>query len=95
MDAAVTSGIASVVAPGGRLDLVLAPAGRDHLDGVPTAPADVTAAARAAFEEVGLVFTGAVPMTADEIRSLGSSWAGRLLREGRERRAIRIAFTSP
>jgi 16S rRNA (adenine(1408)-N(1))-methyltransferase len=94
-DADVARGIGSVLRPGGRLGLVLAPAARDHLDDLPTTPDAVMAAARATFEELGLVFVSAGVVTPDALAASGSTWARRLLRDGRERRATRIIFESP
>ena len=94
-DAAVGRGIGSLLAPGGRLQLILAPAGRDHLSDLPTAPDDVIDAARATFESLGLAFVAAGLMSKGELSVAGSTWARRLLRDGRERRAIRIELRSP
>src|SRR5439155_18279811 len=43
-DAAVAAGIAGMVAPGGSLELLLATAARDGLDGVPTSAEALVAA---------------------------------------------------
>ncbi|MEW5990145.1 MAG: class I SAM-dependent methyltransferase [Chloroflexota bacterium] len=79
-DPKVAAGIAGLVAPGGLLELLLAPAERDRLDGLPTDPAAVVGAARATFEDPGLTCVEGRTATADEIRSSGSTWAKRLLR---------------
>jgi 16S rRNA (adenine(1408)-N(1))-methyltransferase len=94
-DEAVARGIRSILAPGGRLELVLAPAGRDRLDDVPTSPQEIIAAARATFEDLGLVLGAGAVMSGSEVAATGSTWARRLLREGRERRAVRIELLSP
>lgn len=78
-DAAVARGLASLLAPRGTLELLLAPAARDRLDGLPTDPAAVVAAARATFEGLGLVTLEGREASADEVRSAGSTWAKRLL----------------
>ncbi len=78
-DPAVARGLASVLAPGGTLELLLAPAARDRLDGLPTDPVAVVAAARATFEGLGLLTLEGREATADELRSAGSTWAKRLL----------------
>jgi 16S rRNA (adenine(1408)-N(1))-methyltransferase len=78
-DETVACGVASLVAAGGTLELLLAPAARDRLDGLPTEAAAVLAAARATFERQGLGCLEARDATADEIRSSGSTWAKRLL----------------
>src|SRR5262249_32624428 len=53
-DAAVAAGVASLLRPGGILELLLAPAERDRLDGLPTEPAAVAADAARAFGVLGL-----------------------------------------
>jgi hypothetical protein len=78
-DAAVARGLASLLAPGGTLELLLAPAARDRLDGLPTDPVAIVAAARATFEGLGLVTHDGREATTDEVRSAGSTWAKRLL----------------
>jgi 16S rRNA (adenine(1408)-N(1))-methyltransferase len=94
-DEAIARGIRSVLAQGGRLELILAPAGRDHLAGLPTKSEEVIAAARATFEGLGLVFAAGGSVTAAELDATRSTWARRLIREGRERRVIRVGFRSP
>jgi hypothetical protein len=78
-DAAVARGLASLLAASGTLELLLAPAARDRLDGLPTDPVAVVAAARATFEGLGLVTLEGREASADEVRSAGSTWAKRLL----------------
>ena len=106
-DAAVARGLASLVEAGGTLELLLAPAGRDRLGGLPTEPAEVLAAARATFEGPGFACLETREATADEIRSSGSTWARRLLpgpgsrqsvpggSGSPERRPVRVRFRSP
>jgi 16S rRNA (adenine(1408)-N(1))-methyltransferase len=79
LDEAVAAGVAALPAPDGMLELLLAPATWDRLADLPTEPADVIAAARAAFEARGLSLMEARLATSDEIRASGSSWARRLL----------------
>jgi 16S rRNA (adenine(1408)-N(1))-methyltransferase len=78
-DPAVARGLACLLDPGGTLELLLAPAARDRLDGLPTDPVAVMAAARTTFEGLGLVTLEGREATADEVRSAGSTWAKRLL----------------
>jgi 16S rRNA (adenine(1408)-N(1))-methyltransferase len=78
-DEAVAAGIASLVAPGGELELLLAPATRDRLDGLPTEPAAIVAAAARAFEPFGFGPVEGRVATEDEIRATRSTWARRLL----------------
>lgn len=88
-DRRVAAGIATLLAPGGTLELVLAPAERDNLGGLPTEPAAVIAAASMTFEALGLTFIEGRHATAVEVRASGSVWARRLL-GGRDGDAIRI-----
>jgi len=81
-DPAVASGVASTLCAGGVLELLMAPAERDHLDSLPTEPAVVAAAAKVAFEPFGLTALEARAATADEVRASRSSWARRLLARG-------------
>jgi 16S rRNA (adenine(1408)-N(1))-methyltransferase len=81
-DAAVAAGVAELLAPGGTLELLLAPASQDGLEGVPTAVGEVVAAAATAFEPFGLaVATGRIASAAEVVAS-GSTWAKRLGRGG-------------
>jgi 16S rRNA (adenine(1408)-N(1))-methyltransferase len=96
-DDAVTDGIAGLVVPGGSLELLLAPAERDRL-GLPTQPAAVVEAARAAFEARGLCLTEGRAATTEEIRASGSTWARRLLSHGAadaDRRPMLVRFARP
>jgi 16S rRNA (adenine(1408)-N(1))-methyltransferase len=78
-DGAVAWGVATLVAPGGGLELLLAPARLDRLEGLPSQPWAVIAAARATFEELGLACDEAREATPEDVRSSGSTWAKRLL----------------
>ena len=78
LDEAVARGIAGLVAPGGVLELLLAPAERDGLAGVPTTQEAVIAAATRTFEAHGLEVVVARMATPAEIAGTGSSWARRL-----------------
>jgi 16S rRNA (adenine(1408)-N(1))-methyltransferase len=81
-DVVVARGVAGLVAPGGELALLLAPAARDRLGGLPTDPAAVLEAARATFVGQGLTLLEGRPATAEDIDVSGSTWARRLLRGG-------------
>ena len=106
LDATVAAGVRAVIAPGGMLEVLLAPATRDRLGGVPTEPSDVMAAARATFEALGLRFIEGRLATSEEVRASGSSWARRLLGGNgaigvgrglgeRPRRPVLVRFRSP
>jgi 16S rRNA (adenine(1408)-N(1))-methyltransferase len=91
----VAAGIRGLLAANGGLELILAPADRDHLDGVPTDPACLVEAVRRTFEAQGLALVEGSPATGEELRASGSTWARRLVREDRDRRAILLRFVSP
>ena len=104
-DTWVAAGLVSLIARGGSLELLLAPAHRDNLLGVPAEPDEVVAVATATFGGAGLVLLEAREATTGEVLASGSSWARRLLgRTGRtgwacrasaERRPVLIRFRSP
>ena len=100
LDDAVASGVAGLLAPGGALELLLAPAGRDRLAGLPTEPAGVIEAARATFECRDLAMLEGRLAAPGEVRASGSTWARRLL-GGRGsvdeggRRAVIVRFRAP
>ncbi len=75
---AVASGVAGLVAANGTLELLLAPSGRDGLEGVPTEVDGIVAAAAAAFEPLGFEMAVGRAATAEEVAASGSSWAKRL-----------------
>jgi 16S rRNA (adenine(1408)-N(1))-methyltransferase len=82
LDNRVAAGIASLVAPGGELKLLLAPIERDGLAAVPTDPGEVIRAVAAAFAAFGLVLAEGRPATAEELGASHSTWAKRLLSAG-------------
>jgi 16S rRNA (adenine(1408)-N(1))-methyltransferase len=77
-DAAVAAGVAALVAPGGVLELLLAPSARDGLEGVPIAVEDIVRAAGATFAAHGFEVAVGRMATAAEIAASGSTWAKRL-----------------
>ena len=79
-DEAVAGGLASLVAPQGALELLLAPLERDGLDGVPTAPDALVAGAEAAFAAHGFELLDEAEVGPAELRATGSTWARRLAR---------------
>ena len=78
-DTTVAGGIASLLGPGAELELLLAPAARDRLEGLPSEPDAIVADALRAFEPFGLHLAEGRVATADEIRASRSTWARRLL----------------
>lgn len=83
LDETVACGVAGLVAPGGVLQLLLAPAERDRLTGVPTSQDAIIEAAVRAFVPHGLEVRFARPASPAEIAATGSSWARRLGVAGR------------
>jgi 16S rRNA (adenine(1408)-N(1))-methyltransferase len=77
-EGAVAHGIASLVAPHGSLELLLAPAARDGLDRVPTDASALAAAVAATFEPLGLGLVLGRPASHAEVAESGSTWARRL-----------------
>ena len=78
LDDMVAAGVASLVAPGGILEMTLAPADRDQLPGVPSTEAAIIAAATRTFERLGFEVAAARPATPEEMAATGSTWAKRL-----------------
>lgn len=78
LEPAVAAGVASLVAPGGTLELLLAPSARDGLEGVPVEVEGIVAAATAAFEPLGFEAVVGRAAIAEEVAASGSSWAKRL-----------------
>jgi 16S rRNA (adenine(1408)-N(1))-methyltransferase len=90
-DERVTAGIVSMLAPGGELELLLAPAERDGLEGLPTERAAIAAAAAHTFTRFGLALVEAREASIDEVRALRSTWARRLLAgAGSDRRPVTL-----
>ena len=78
-DELVAAGVASVVAPGGVLELLLAPAERDRLAGLPTEADAIVGAAAAAFGPHGFRLVEGREATPAELAATPSTWARRLL----------------
>jgi 16S rRNA (adenine(1408)-N(1))-methyltransferase len=77
-DRAVAAGVAGLVAPGGTLELLLAPALRDGLGGVPTSTDDLVGGIARAFGPSGFDIEDVQTATPAEAKASGSSWAKRL-----------------
>jgi 16S rRNA (adenine(1408)-N(1))-methyltransferase len=78
LDAPAAAGVAALVAPGGTLELLLAPSARDGLDSVPLEVSAVVAGVAAAFDPFGLAVSTGRPASAAEVAGSGSTWAKRL-----------------
>lgn len=95
-DARVAAGVAGLVAPGGTLELLLAPSVRDGLDGVPLEPDAVANAVRRAYEGFGLGMELARSASDAEVRDSGSTWARRLgSQRPADRRVMLIRLVRP
>ena len=79
-DPLVAAGLGALVAPDGAIELLLAPADRDGLNGLPTSAEGLAAAAAGAFERQGFVVCEARAATFEEIDASRSTWARRLRR---------------
>ena len=80
-DATVAGGLSSLVAPGGAIELLVAPIERDGLDDVPTSSAGLIAGAARAFGPFGFEIERAGEPMTREVRATGSTWARRLDRK--------------
>ncbi len=78
LETAVAAGVAALVAPGGTLELLMAPSARDGLEGVPTETDAIVAAAAGAFRPLRFDLAVGRAATAEEVAASGSSWAKRL-----------------
>ncbi|MBI2780653.1 MAG: hypothetical protein HYX55_02500 [Chloroflexi bacterium] len=76
----VAAGLAGLVAPGGAVELLLAPSARDGLAGIPLESDAIAGLVRATFAPHGFELACARPATAAEIARSGSTWARRLRR---------------
>ena len=83
LDDAVAGGLARLVRTGGVLELLLAPAERDRLAGLPISHDAIIDGAARAFAPHGLEVLVTRPASPDEISATGSSWARRLGVAGR------------
>lgn len=89
-DARVAAGVAGLVAPGGTLELLLAPSPRDGLPGVPLEAGALVTAVRGTFEGFGLGLDHARLATDAEVRASGSTWAHRLRSQRPDDRAVML-----
>ena len=87
LDRAALGGIASLLAPGGRLEVLASVVPSDGIDGLACLDATAEAEIRRAWAAAGLDLATMRPATADEIAASGSTWARRL---GRERPIWRL-----
>ena len=94
IDEAVASGIAGLVAHGGRVDIIVAPATRDRLDGAVDVERRLTNGLAGDWRRFGLELREARPATEADIAAARTTWARRLgLRAGDpDRAAFRLVL---
>lgn len=78
LDPRVTAGIAALVAPGGRAELVVAPADRDHLASLPTVQDRLENGLAAGWAAFGMRLVAADVLQPADVAGLPSTWARRL-----------------
>jgi 16S rRNA (adenine(1408)-N(1))-methyltransferase len=78
VDAAALAGIAAVLAPGGRLDVLVSVTPSDHVADLPRLAAAHATPIASAWSSAGLRLTSMTPATDAEVAASGSSWARRL-----------------
>jgi 16S rRNA (adenine(1408)-N(1))-methyltransferase len=91
LDAVALRGVTSIVAPGGRVEVLVSVIPADRVDGI--AILDRTSEARMAdaWRAVGLELESMRPATVDDLRATRSSWARRL----RDRPVWRLDLCRP
>jgi hypothetical protein len=87
LDRDALAGVASLVAPDGRLDVLASVVPSDGVDGLDCLDASAEPAIRVAWRGVGLDLVTFRPATIEEVVASGSTWARRL---GRGRPAWRL-----
>ena len=89
-DDAVAERVAALVAPGGRLELLLAPSARDGLPGVPLDADALCAAVAGTYARFGLNLDAARGATDEEIDASASTWARRLRSQRPDDRTVML-----
>ena len=77
-DRAVMTGAAGLLAPGGRVEILVSVVPSDGIDGLPALDERACAGIAAAWADVGLELTSICRATAEEVAATRSSWARRL-----------------
>lgn len=90
LDDAALRGIASVLAPGGRLEVLASVVSSDAVPGLPCLDARAEPAIRRAWSAAGLRLTGIGPASAIDIAASRSAWARRLRAGGEQRPVWRL-----
>ena len=87
------SGIASLLAPGGRLEVLASVVPSDGVAGMPCLDGEAEPVIRRAWSAAGLRLTAMRPASAAEIAASGSTWARRLRAGGDARPVWRLEGT--
>ena len=87
LEPAALAGIASTVAPGGIVEVLVSVVPSDGIPGIATLGPEHAAGIRDAWAAMGLVLTAFEPADAARVAASGSSWARRL-RSGRTDRPV-------
>ena len=78
VDGVAARGIASLVAPGGRVEMLLAPSARDGLGAEVDVEARLADGLASCWAEIGLDLVGAGPAGGDALAAIQTTWARRL-----------------
>lgn len=78
LDAVTLRGVASIVAPGGRVQVLVSVVPADRVDGIATLERPSEAQIASAWRSVGFELESMRPATVDDLRAARSSWARRL-----------------
>lgn len=78
LDPAAMRGIASIVAPGGRIETIVSVIPTDHVDGLGDLGPEAVVRVASAWSDLGFELVSSRPASADDLRPARSSWARRL-----------------
>ncbi len=95
LDEAALAGVAAVVAPGGRAQLLASVVPSDRVDGIATLDACHEPVIRRAWGTAGIDLVSMRPATAAEIARSGSAWARRLRANGDARPVWHLDLCRP
>lgn len=95
LDEAALAGVAAVVAPGGRLEVLASVVPSDRVEGIATLDACREHEIRRAWAEAGVHLVAMRPATAAEIAASGSAWARRLRADRADRPVWRLDLCRP
>ncbi len=90
LDRAAMAGIASIVAPGGRVVVLTSIAPTDRVAGLATLDASRARAIGRAWSDVGIELCAMRPAGLDDVVATGSTWARRLRSGDRDRAVWRL-----